>query len=124
MADSPEWKVRWIRVRDQFSDNGLVGVAILHVRDSIWEIDTFLLSCRVIGRTVETAFLSALIDEAEAAGGKAIEGWFLPTKKNAPAVEFYPSHSFRPVEENGKGTRWALELPQGAVRRPDWIKLK
>jgi FkbH-like protein len=124
MSASPEWRVRWIRVRDQFSDNGLVGVAILHLAGSTWEIDTFLMSCRVIGRTVETAFLAHLIDEAEAGGGKRIQGWFLPTKKNAPACEFYSSHKFQPVEENGKGTLWALDLPQDVVRRPEWIGLK
>ncbi len=124
MSESPDWRVRWIRVRDQFSDNGLVGVAILHLAGSTWEIDTFLMSCRVIGRTVETAFLAHLIDEAEAGGGKRIQGWFLPTKKNAPACEFYSSHKFQPVEENGKGTLWALDLPQDVVRRPEWIGLK
>jgi FkbH-like protein len=124
MADSSEWRVRWIRVRDKFSDNGLVGVAILHLRDSTWEIDTFLMSCRVIGRTVETAFLAHLIEEAEAGGGKRIQGWFLPTKKNAPASEFYASHNFQRAEENGEATLWALDLPQEAVQRPEWIRLK
>ena len=124
MSESPEWRVHWIRVRDQFSDNGLVGVSVLHRKGSIWEIDTFLLSCRVIGRTVETAFLAYLIEEAAAAGGKTIEGWFLPTKKNAPAREFYSGHGFRAVEENGGGTRWALDLPQEVVRCPEWIRFK
>jgi FkbH-like protein len=128
MAESPDWRVHWIRVRDHFSDNGLVGVAILHRQESAWEIDTFLLSCRVIGRTVETAFLAYLIETAEAEGGKTVEGWFLPTKKNSPACEFYSSHGFRvaegPVEAKQGGTRWVLDLPQQAVRRPEWIRLK
>ena len=124
MAESPEWRVHWIRVRDQFGDNGLVGAAILRVQGCTWEIDTFLLSCRVIGRTVETAFLAHLIDAAEAGGAKTVEGWFLPTKKNSPASEFYSSHGFRPAEGNDAGTRWILDLPQQAVRCPEWIRLK
>jgi FkbH-like protein len=123
MSDSPDWRVYSIRVRDRFSDNGLVGVAALRRHEHAWEIDTLLLSCRVIGRTVETAFLAYLIDETVAAGASVIEGWFLPTKKNAPASEFYSSHGFRLVEETGKGARWVLDLPQTAVRCPEWIRI-
>jgi FkbH-like protein len=124
MAASPEWRVHWIRVRDHFGEHGLVGVAILHVKDCTWEIDTFLLSCRVIGRTVETAFLANLIDAAAAEGGRTMEGWFLPTKKNSPAGEFYSIHGFRPAEASDAGTRWVLDLSQPAVRRPEWIRVK
>ena len=123
MSHSRDWRVYWLRVRDRFSDNGLVGAAALRRNGNAWEIDTLLLSCRVIGRTVETAFLAYLIDEAAAAGASAIEGWFLPTKKNAPASEFYSSHGFRLVEETGKGARWVLDLPQTAVRCPEWIRI-
>ena len=52
-------------------ESRVVGVAILHRNERTWEIDTFLLSCRVIGRTVETAFLAYLVEEAEAGGAKA-----------------------------------------------------
>jgi FkbH-like protein len=123
MGESSDWRVYWIRVRDRFSDNGLVGVAILRTGGAVWEIDTFLLSCRVIGRTVETALLAHVIEEACAAGAGAIEGWFLPTKKNAPAREFYSGHGFRMAEQAESGARWILDLPQSAVRRPEWIQV-
>ena len=123
MATSHEWRVYWIRVRDRFSDNGLVGVAILHANERVWEIDTLLLSCRVIGRTVETAFLAFLLAEAVEAGAALVEGWFLPTKKNVPARDFYSSHGFRMVEETERGTRWAKDLPQQDVSVPEWIRL-
>jgi FkbH-like protein len=123
MADSTDSRVYWIRVRDRFSDNGLVGVAVLRRNGLACEIDTLLLSCRVIGRTVETAFLAYLIDEAAALGASAVEGWFAPTKKNAPASDFYSSHGFRLAEETELGARWVLDLPQEAVRRPEWIRM-
>jgi FkbH-like protein len=122
MAKSPDWRVYWIRVRDRFSDNGVVGVGLMHKNEQVWEIDTFLLSCRVIGRTVETAFLAYLIEEAAAGGANAIQGWFFPTKKNAPAGDFYASHGFRPAAETDQGTAWVLDLPQEVVRRPEWIR--
>src|ERR1035437_9609104 len=60
MAKQPEWHIFSIRVRDRFGDHGLVGVAIAHDEGEQCEVDTFLLSCRVIGRTVETALLAPL----------------------------------------------------------------
>src|SRR5262249_23930379 len=55
IAAQPDWQVLSIRLRDRFGDHGLVGVSITHDQGEICEIDTFLLSCRIIGRTVETA---------------------------------------------------------------------
>jgi FkbH-like protein len=94
-SDSRDWRVYWIRARDRFSDNGLSGVAALWRNGHAWEIDRLLLSCRVIGRTVETASLAYLIDETADAGASVNEAWFLPTKKNALASEFSSSHGFR-----------------------------
>ena len=97
-------------MKDRYCDNGLVGVAIWRMTASVCEIDTLLLSCRVIGRTVETAFLAKLAGEARERGARKLEGWFLPTKKNAPAKDFYPKHGFVQVAESGEGTRWSYDL--------------
>ncbi len=110
-----------LRVKDRYCDNGLVGVAIVEDHDGICEIDTLLLSCRVIGRTVETAFLARLAHEARERGVRAIEGWFLPTRKNAPAKDFYPKHGFEQVGENGEGSRWSYDLRK-PMAIPDWIR--
>ena len=83
MAASPDWSVWTLKVRDRFADNGLVGVAILRHAGESDQIDTLLMSCRVIGRTVETAFLAHLLRQAEARGAPRLEGWFLPTKEFA-----------------------------------------
>ncbi len=123
LASSPNWHCFSLSVRDRFGDNGLVGVAITHEEDTICEIDTLLLSCRVIGRTVETAFLSFLADHARRHGSFKLRGWFLPTRKNAPAGEFYPNHGFQVVEKSGEGTLWALDLEEDRVACPEWIRL-
>ena len=115
-------RVYLVRVKDRFADNGLVGVAILQCGREAWEIDTFLMSCRVVGRTVETAFLAGLAEEARRAGARTLEGWFLPTPKNAPSEHFYPQHQFQLVETASKGSRWVLDLA-AAVACPPWIRL-
>ena len=124
MAKQPEWHIFSIRVRDRFGDHGLVGVAIAHDEGEQCEVDTFLLSCRVIGRTVETALLAHLAEGAAQRGHKRLVGRFLPTKKNAPARDFYPQHGFEPQETNGAGSLWTLDLESSTLRCPDWIKLK
>jgi FkbH-like protein len=112
-----------LRVRDRFGDNGLTGVAILRMADAVCHIDTLLLSCRVIGRTIETAFLSFLTDFARSRGAARMEGWFLPTKKNGPAREFYPTHGFAIARKEGNGTLWTLDLTTAHLTCPDWCRL-
>ena len=56
-----------MRVKDRFGDNGLVGVMLTRTDGGVCEIDTFLLSCRVISRTVETAMLAFLAAESRVA---------------------------------------------------------
>ncbi len=114
-------RVYSLRVKDRYCDNGLVGVAILKDQGDVCEIDTLLLSCRVIGRTVETAFLARLAAEAVARGRRRMEGWFLPTRKNAPAKDFFAKHGFERVEENGEGSRWSYDLTK-PMASPDWIR--
>lgn len=123
MAAKPEWQVLSIRVRDRFGDHGLVGVAITRDENEACEIDTLLLSCRVIGRTVETALLSFLGQAAVARGRSRLSGKFLPTKKNAPAKEFYAQHGFELQTQNSDGSLWQLDLKQHPIAWPEWIKL-
>ena len=124
MADRPGCQVLSIKVRDRFGDHGLVGVAITHDEGDTCEIDTFLLSCRVIGRSVETALLSHLAQGAAARGRQRLSGRFFPTKKNAPARDFYAQHGFQLVEENGDGSVWTLDLQHHTIATPEWIRLK
>jgi FkbH-like protein len=124
MAATPGVGCWSLRVRDRFGDNGLVGVAITRTREESCEIDTFLLSCRVIGRTVETAFLHFLVERARRQGARRIQGWFVPTKKNAPAKDFYPSHGFVVVDRNESGTLWELDLSNRSVPCPEWVSLR
>src|SRR6185312_2652807 len=59
-ANDPAWVVATVGVRDRFGDNGIVGFVMARYAGDALDIDTLLLSCRVIGRTVETAMLAHL----------------------------------------------------------------
>jgi len=124
ITKQPEWHVVSIRVRDRFGDHGLVGVAVTHDVGEQCEVDTFLMSCRVIGRTVETALLAHIAERAARRGRKRLEGWFFPTKKNSAARDFYEQHGFERQASSCESSLWTLDLGRSTVRCPDWIKLK
>ncbi len=111
----------WLRVADRFGDNGLVGVAIAIPKSADqWLIDTFLLSCRVIGRHVETALVSTLIQLVRARGASEIHGEYVPTAKNTMAADFYSKHGFT---QNGNG-RWKLGIAPEDMPMPDHIAIR
>jgi FkbH-like protein len=123
MLGRSDWNVYSMRVTDRYGDQGIVGVAITIDTGDECEIDTFLLSCRVIDRTLETAFLSYLGDQARRRNVKTLRGWYLPTKKNAPAKDFYRNHGFVLASEGAEGSLWTLALDHSDVACPSWISL-
>jgi FkbH-like protein len=124
MAARPDWQVLAIKVRDRFGDHGLVGVAITRDEAETCNIETFLLSCRVIGRNVDTALLSHLAQGAAARGRRRLAGRFVPTRKNAAARDFYARHGFQVLEENSDGSVWTLDLQHHTIATPEWIRIK
>jgi len=123
MVADPKCGLFYLRVADRFGDYGIVGVAIGQMRGAIAYLDTLLLSCRVIGRTVETAFLSFLVDWARTQGATEIEGEFIATAKNAPAADFYSRHGFTQIRSNGAVSRWRLSLDNVSWQWPSYIQL-
>jgi FkbH-like protein len=111
-----------LRVSDRFGDNGIVGLAIVQLQETTAMIDTLLLSCRVIGRTVETAFLAYLTDWARARGVEDLDGEFIATPKNAPAADFYRRHGFSSLSGSDTHSHWRLRLVDGAVQWPPYIR--
>jgi FkbH-like protein len=121
MTRDPAWNLFGIKIVDKFGDNGIVGAVFLKVVGDTIDIDTFLLSCRVIGRTVETVMMSHVCDIGVAAGCTKINGWFLPTKKNEPAAKIYPNGGFTKIRENESGSLWQLSLRGELIKKPEWI---
>ena len=83
-------------VKDKFGDSGIVGVAIVNKKINQWDIDTFLLSCRVLGREIERSFLGAILKMAETAKIEVVIGHYIPSAKNGQVSEFYLNNGFEP----------------------------
>src|SRR6266566_535607 len=110
------------RVRDVHGDHGIIAVALLEFTAAGCVIDTLLMSCRVIGRTLETAILSFCEQRALAHGASRIHGEYLPTARNSPCKDFYPAHGFSGPDESG--ARWSKPLGTSPSPCPDWILLE
>ena len=110
LANSARHRIFGLRVSDKFGDYGLTGVVLAEIAGdpSQWIIDTFLLSCRVLGRGTETALLAALAGEARDAAATSFLASFIPSAKNAPAATFLPDHGFTSL---GDG-QWRIDLAQ------------
>lgn len=119
----PAWHCWTVAVRDRFGDNGIVGVMLALAAPDRLILDTFLLSCRVIGRTVETAMLAHLCDLARRLGVPLIEATLVSTAKNLPVRSLLPDHDFTQVSEEGRATMWHLDLDTRRISRPAWFRI-
>lgn len=96
-----------LRVADRLGDSGLTGCALVSLGRDEWTVDNFLLSCRVIGRTVEFGFLRLLAERALASGAKRLAFRFRVSSKNRPALDFLDRSGLR---ADGARELWTLDL--------------
>ncbi len=117
-----------VRVRDRFGDAGVVGLALARNEGDSCLIDSLLLSCRVIGRGIETALLAHIADNAKRAGAKRLIGEFIATKKNAPCADFYLDHGFvkDTSQRNAQSDSvfYQLDLTTSTPTSPKWLTLE
>jgi len=97
-----------LKARDRFGDYGLVGLCVVHkTPDRAGEIDTLLMSCRVLGRGVEDAFLRAIADTATRHGAKTLTAPFVEGPRNRVIREFIEAKGFREIRPGN----WVLPIP-------------
>lgn len=111
-----------VRVEDRFGDNGITGAAIIRKEPGRWIIDSFLLSCRVIGRRIEEAMLAYILEEARKERAAFVVGEFVPTRKNMPARDLYKRNGFGPTGAEGDEERWEISTER-ELRYPDCMKV-
>jgi FkbH-like protein len=113
MMSSEEYWTQYFKLRDRFGDSGLVGVLIARlVPDSsvTWEIDSWLMSCRVIGRGMESFMLGTLIAAARDKQIKYIKGIYVPTPKSAMVSGLYTQFGFQKLGNPEKEEAFMLEI--------------
>ena len=118
LMEDPSADVFAARVTDRFGDSGIIAVAVVLTHGTKSELENFLMSCRVIGRAIETGIISIIADQLVLKGVKMLTGQFIVSAKNSPASNFFADHGFQ--ESNGLG--WNIKLPAASLKLPDWIK--
>jgi FkbH-like protein len=99
------------RLVDRFGDNGMITVVIVQAQGARWEIDTWLMSCRVLGRQVEHAVLAEIATAARAAGAVELIGRHVPTPRNDLVRDHYEKLGFALIETAADGvSTWRLDL--------------
>lgn len=111
-------RVYSLSVRDRFGDNGLVGVCITNHR----RIKTFLLSCRVLGRGIEYAFMDYVIEQEINYGQVALMGHYTPSQKNQQVKDFYPSVGFELINVSDKGVTFVCRLENYKSTAKEYFK--
>ena len=104
-----------VRLVDRFGDNGIIGVTIADKTGEAWEIETWLMSCRVLGRRVPEAVLAHLAAAARSDGARRLIGRYIPSPKNRMVADHYAKLGFEAISGGGEGeTLWALDLARYA----------
>jgi FkbH-like protein len=111
VMDDPDAFGLQLRLLDRFGDNGVIAVVIGRRDGEDVAIDTWLMSCRVLGRHVEAARLTLVAAEARRLGARRLVGEYVPTQKNGMVRDHYAKLGFTVVETDAHGgSRAVLDL--------------
>ena len=123
-SKSNDFLVISIRLVDKFGDSGLTGVAVIDKKSTNkWRIDTFLLSCRILGRKAEEVLLAYIIKEAKMKGVRYVYGHYIDSLKNAPAKNFYGDNGFKKIDSSDEMEVWKYDTKK-EYSYPDFINYK
>jgi FkbH-like protein len=121
---APAVEVFYMKLRDRVSDLGLIGVAILKYEARMAQIDTFLLSCRALGRGAEECLLAHCLTRSGARGVSRLLGHYSHTSRNAQVADFYSRCGFARVSQSAEESTWEFQLNQAPFTPPHWIQLE
>ncbi|WP_406452510.1 HAD-IIIC family phosphatase [Streptomyces sp. NBC_00876] len=109
------------RSADRFGDNGLTGAVLVTVDEGMWRLDNLWISCRVLGRGIEQAFLALLLRRARRLGLNTVSARYVPTVRNHRVRDFYPSCGFvaRDLPDREADGDGALEFHHDLTVLPD-----
>jgi len=108
-----------LRAKDRFGDNGLTGMMIVVIEKETAFIDTLLLSCRVLGRKIETGFVQFVLMKLEEKGLQKVKASFIKTAKNKQVEKFYDSIGFTVKSITPDSTDYELILGGKSFTLPD-----
>ena len=121
-VESRSHDVICLKLTDRFGDSGIVGACILSYQGDAAVFDTLLVSCRVLGRGVEDAFMAHVLGRARARGAARAVGEYWATRKNGQVSDFYARQGFCEVEPGRADRTFEYDLAAGLPEVPDYFK--
>jgi FkbH-like protein len=113
-------------VKDKFGDNGLTGVCIVKEDENNSKnviLDSFLMSCRIIGRNIEFVFIDYIIKELANKGYQTLGADYIQSSKNALVENFYDKVGFNIIENTNGTKKYELKIKSFEIKNIDYIKL-
>lgn len=112
MLENPEMDVFTFEVKDKFGDNGIVSVVMIDKTKEIPVIDTFIMSCRVMGKWIEHYIIDVVENTLYKQGARILKAYYIPTAKNVPVKTFYKDLGYTEITEGC----YTLDLEHKQVR--------
>ncbi len=116
-------KVYAFGVKDKFGDSGITGMAIIIQDGNRADFHSLLLSCRVLGRNLEFAFIYSLIRDMKEQGMEWVDGHFIRTPKNAQVENLYETLGFEPIIKENDKRDYSAQLRGFTFKTYDYIKI-
>lgn len=123
-VESPDYGVYVFEVSDKFGSYGITGLSIAKTNGSDAEFDSFLMSCRVLGRKIESSFLSYIIEDLKKNGIEKVASKYSKTAKNAQVETFYDSNGFEVLQQNENEKQYQLQLDSWQAIYPEFITIE
>ena len=112
IEEDSNYFTRQIRLTDALGDNGMISVIICKKNAAAWEIDTWLMSCRVLGRRIEEAALLDMVSNAKKSGAIKLIGTYCPTARNIIVKSHYSKLGFTKISCDHISETWELDIAQ------------
>ena len=112
-------KIWCISVEDKFGDNGITGLIIVKGNT----IDELLLSCRILGKGIEFAFVKTILKALRDAGANEIYAEYIPTAKNSQVSDFYDRCGFMLIDESNQVKKYKINLSEARLDVEDYYTI-
>ncbi len=108
--DSDEYRVYMASAKDKYGDNGKIGLVIAKLEGDSAFVDTFVMSCRVMGRYIEEQIIGFVENDLKESGIRIIKSEFIPTGKNKPVCLLYENLGYSVEEESDSGKKYTISI--------------
>lgn len=114
-----------LSVKDKFGDSGITGACIVRMKYHAGaEIDTFLLSCRILGKKIENEFLKIILNKLNSEGISIVSSKYIPSKKNMQTADFYENNGFKCIKSENGTKYYQFELKNPIDLSDNYIFIK